>query len=163
MYEISLARLLAIELWHHYAFLIISCALLGYGAAGAFRLSWTGHIPLFLPVLSFSLLLIPLFLLSSQLPFDPALMSLDPWHGGWLLLSFLLLAVPFFLAGLTLNLLLEQFTEHVHFLYASDLVGAACGILLFFLFVPHLVETEVLGISTPVSYTHLTLPTNREV
>ena len=34
MYEISLARLLAIELWHHYAFLIISCALLGYGAAG---------------------------------------------------------------------------------------------------------------------------------
>ena len=147
MYEISLARLLAIELWHHYAFLIISCALLGYGAAGAFRLTWTGRIPLFLPVLSFSLLLIPLFLLSSQLPFDPALMSLDPWHGGWLLLSFLLLAVPFLLAGLTLNLLLEQFTEHVHFLYAIDLVGASCGILLFFLFVPHLVETEVLGIS----------------
>ena len=147
MYEISLARLLAIELWHHYAFLIISCALLGYGAAGAFRLSWTGRILLFLPVLSFSLLLIPLFLLSSQLPFDPALMSLDPWHGGWLLLNFLLLAVPFFLAGLTLNLLLEQYTEHVHFLYASDLVGASCGILLFFIFVPHLVETELLGIS----------------
>ncbi len=147
MYEISLARLLAIELWHHYAFLIISCALLGYGAAGAFRLTWTGRIPLFLPVLSFSLLLIPLFLLSSQLPFDPALMSLDPWHGGWLLLNFLLLAVPFFLAGLTLNLLLEQYTEHVHFLYASDLVGASCGILLFFIFVPHFVETELLGIS----------------
>ncbi len=147
MYEISLARLLAIELWHNYAFLIISCALLGYGAAGSFRLTWTGRIPLFLPVLSFSLLLIPLFLLSSQLPFDPALMSLDPWHGGWLLLNFLLLAVPFFLAGLTLNLLLEQYTEHVHFLYASDLVGASCGILLFFIFVPHFVETELLGIS----------------
>ena len=74
-------------------------------------------------------------------------MSLDPWHGGWLILNFLLLAVPFFLAGLTLNLLLEQYTEHVHFLYASDLVGASCGILLFFIFVPHLVETELLGIS----------------
>ena len=147
MYEISLARLLAIELWHHYAFLIISCALLGYGAAGAFRLIWSGHIPVFLPALSFSLLLIPLFLLSSHLPFDPALMSLDPWHGGWLLLNFLLLAVPFFLAGLTLNLLLEQYTDHAHFLYAFDLVGASFGILLFFIFVPHLTETEVLGVS----------------
>ncbi|MCH2293288.1 MAG: hypothetical protein MK439_12230, partial [SAR324 cluster bacterium] len=38
MYEISLSRLLAIQMWHHYAFLIISGALLGYGTAGAFRL-----------------------------------------------------------------------------------------------------------------------------
>ena len=78
MYEISLSRLLAVELWHHYAFLIISGALLGYGAAGAFRLACSRRIPPFLPVLCFSLLLIPLFLLSSHLPFDPALMALDP-------------------------------------------------------------------------------------
>jgi len=96
MYEISLSRLLAIELWNHYAFLIISGALLGYGAAGAFRLSSSRRIPPLLPVLCFSLLLIPLFLLSSHLPFDPALMALDPRHGVWLLLIFLLLAFPFF-------------------------------------------------------------------
>ncbi|MEC7758277.1 MAG: hypothetical protein VX943_04405, partial [SAR324 cluster bacterium] len=59
MYEISLSRLLAIELWNHYAFLIISGALLGYGAAGAFRLSSSRRIPPLLPVLCFSLLLIP--------------------------------------------------------------------------------------------------------
>ncbi|SVD34707.1 uncharacterized protein METZ01_LOCUS387561, partial [marine metagenome] len=31
MYEVSLSRLLAIQIWHHYAFLIISGAMLGYG------------------------------------------------------------------------------------------------------------------------------------
>ncbi len=146
MYEISLSRLLAIELWHHYAFLIISGALLGYGVAGAFRLSWSQRIPPLLPVLCFSLLLIPIFLLSSHLPFDPALMALDTWHGGWMLLIFLLLAVPFFLAGLTLNLLLERHAEHAHFLYASDLVGAACGCIGFFLSAPRLTEIEGLGV-----------------
>ena len=146
MYEISLSRLLAIELWHHYAFLIISGALLGYGVAGAFRLAWSQRISPLLPVLCFSLLLIPIFLLSSYLPFDPALMALDTWHGGWMLLIFLLLAVPFFLAGLTLNLLLERHAEHAHFLYASDLVGAACGCTGFFLSAPRLTEIEGLGV-----------------
>ena len=146
MYEISLSRLLAVELWHHYAFLIISGALLGYGAAGAFRLACSRSIHPLLPVLCFSLLLIPLFLLSSHLPFDPALMALDPLHGVWLLLIFLLLAFPFFLAGLTLNLLLEAYTEHAHFLYASDLIGAACGCAGFFLTAPWLTEIEGLGI-----------------
>ena len=146
MYEISLSRLLAVELWHHYAFLIISGALLGYGAAGAFRLACSRSIHPLLPVLCFSLLLIPLFLLSSYLPFDPALMALDPLHGGWLLLIFLLLAFPFFLAGLTLNLLLEAYTEHAHFLYASDLIGAACGCAGFFLAAPRLTEIESLGV-----------------
>jgi hypothetical protein len=146
MYEISLSRLLAVELWHHYAFLIISGALLGYGAAGAFRLACSRSIHPLLPVLCFSLLLIPLFLLSSYLPFDPALMALDPLHGGWLLLIFLLLAFPFFLAGLTLNLLLEAYTEHAHFLYASDLIGAACGCAGFFLAAPRLTEIELLGV-----------------
>jgi hypothetical protein len=33
-YEIVLKRLFAIALWHHFAYMIISLALLGYGASG---------------------------------------------------------------------------------------------------------------------------------
>ena len=33
-YEILLTRLFAIALWHHFAYMIISLALLGYGASG---------------------------------------------------------------------------------------------------------------------------------
>ena len=34
-YEILLMRLFSIALWHHFAYMIISLALLGYGASGA--------------------------------------------------------------------------------------------------------------------------------
>jgi hypothetical protein len=33
-YEIVLKRLFAIALWHHFVYMIISLALLGYGASG---------------------------------------------------------------------------------------------------------------------------------
>src|SRR5215472_9199084 len=35
-YEILLTRLFAVALWHHFAYMIISVALLGYGASGTF-------------------------------------------------------------------------------------------------------------------------------
>ncbi|MEE8220352.1 MAG: hypothetical protein V3R21_01215, partial [Woeseiaceae bacterium] len=35
-YEILLMRLLSIVQWHHFAYMIISLALLGYGASGTF-------------------------------------------------------------------------------------------------------------------------------
>ena len=35
-YEILLMRVLSIVQWHHFAYMIISLALLGYGASGTF-------------------------------------------------------------------------------------------------------------------------------
>jgi len=35
-YEILLTRLFNITLWHHFAYMVISLALLGYGASGTF-------------------------------------------------------------------------------------------------------------------------------
>ena len=37
-YEILLTRLFSIVQWHHFAFLVISVALLGFGASGTFLL-----------------------------------------------------------------------------------------------------------------------------
>ena len=146
MFEVSLSRLLTIELWHHYAFLIISGALLGYGSAGSFRLLFRRSVRPFSPSLAFAVCLLPLFILANHLPFDPALLPLDPWHGGWLLLHFLLLALPFFFAGLTLNLLLERHTENAFALYSSDLLGAALGGIGYFLVAPHFEELEWLAV-----------------
>ena len=38
-YEVLLMRLFSIIQWHHFAYMIISLALLGYGASGTF-LTW---------------------------------------------------------------------------------------------------------------------------
>ena len=145
MFEVSLSRLLSLELWNHYAFLIISGALLGYGSAGSFRLLFRRPTQPFGPSLAFAVGVLPLFVLANHLPFDPALLPLDPWHGGWLLLHFLLLALPFFFAGLTLNLLLEQHAQHAFVLYSSDLLGAALGGIGYFLIAPHFEELEWLA------------------
>jgi hypothetical protein len=153
MFEVSLSRLLSIELWHHYAFLIISGALLGYGSAGSFRLLFRRPIAPFIPSLAFAVGLLPLFVLANHLPLDPALLPLDPWHGGWLLLHFLLLALPFFLAGLTLNLLLERHPDHAFALYSSDLLGAALGGICFFLVASHFEELEWLALAALLGMT----------
>jgi hypothetical protein len=34
--EIALTRMFSVSLWHHLAFMVISTALLGFGASGAF-------------------------------------------------------------------------------------------------------------------------------
>src|SRR5438105_15025003 len=41
-YEVLLTRLFAIIQWHHFAYMVISIALLGYGASGTF-LAVTGN------------------------------------------------------------------------------------------------------------------------
>src|SRR5438128_11212512 len=38
--ELSLTRVLSVALWYHFGFLVISTALLGFGAAGVTLASW---------------------------------------------------------------------------------------------------------------------------
>ncbi|NCF60178.1 MAG: hypothetical protein GWP64_10000, partial [Gammaproteobacteria bacterium] len=43
-YEILLMRVLSIVQWHHFAYMIISLALLGYGASGTFIALLRSHL-----------------------------------------------------------------------------------------------------------------------
>lgn len=140
MFEVALSRLLSITLWHHFAFLIISCALLGYGAAGSWLSVFGRPKQPYTPAILFSVLVLPIFLIVNRLPFDPALITLNPLQGLIICFSFILLAIPFFLAGLTISRLLQLWPSQPFRLYSSDLLGAAAGCLLFFGFAPLLNE-----------------------
>ncbi len=133
MFEVGLSRLLAIRFWHHYAFLIISCALLGYSMSGVWLLIFRRPRSPLIPSLIFTITLIPLSILFQHLPFDPTLLSLEPMQWGYLFLHYLILTLPFFFCGLTINRLLQQFSAGAFMLYAADLLGAALGTLGFFL------------------------------
>ncbi len=146
MFEVSLSRLLSITLWHHFAFLIISCALLGYGSAGSWLLIFKNPVEPFHSVLLFSLTLFPLNILVNRLPFDPTLLPLDFTHWLYIVLIFLLLAVPFFFAGMTLNLLLRKYPSESFRLYSFDLLGAAAGCSVFFVLASRFNETDMLWI-----------------
>lgn len=142
MLEVSLSRLLAVSLWHHFVFLIISCALLGYGAAGTWLFVTGRPRRAELPALLFAVLVVPLFVSANRLPFDPALVALNPLHSLVLCLYFVILAIPFFLAGLTISRMLQLWPQRSFQLYAFDLLGAAVGCGLFFLVAPLVRESS---------------------
>ena len=132
-YEILLTRLLAIVQWHHFAFLVISIALLGFGASGAFllvaghRLRVAAGPFLALAALAFALAAPACFALAQHVPFNVLELpwSLRPF--GWLLAIELLLAIPFFIAATGIGRTLIVFGDRLSRVYAADLVGAGGG------------------------------------
>ncbi len=142
MFEVAVSRLLAIRFWHHYAFLIISCALLGYSMAGVVLLLLRRRFSPVIPSCCFAFSLVPLLIGFQSLPFDPALLFIEPVQWVWLGFHYVVLALPFFFGGLTLNQLLQQFSGKAYALYSADLCGAAVGAIAFFPIASHWQEME---------------------
>ena len=99
-YEILLMRLFSIILWHHFAYMIISLALLGYGASGALltlaqRAVQQRFAPLFCAAAAaFGVSAIGCFVLAQRVPFNPLEILWDPRQPAYLLAVYLLLACP---------------------------------------------------------------------
>jgi len=133
-YEILLMRLFSIIQWHHFAYMIISLTLLGYGASGTFlALGWGRRwmrfrfaYPLHLTL--FGLAAILCYAVAQRIPFNPQELLWDP--GQWLnlLLVYLLLVLPFFFAANGIGLALAHYTEQIGRIYAADLIGAGLSI-----------------------------------
>lgn len=135
-YEILLMRLFSIIQWHHFAYMVISLALLGYGISGTlvtllrarllrrFAAAYTGSI------MAFAVSSVLCFLLAQQIPFIAELVLWDVRQPAWLLLLYLLLAAPFLCAATALALALMRFDRVIGRVYAFDLAGAGLGGLL---------------------------------
>lgn len=134
-YEILLMRLFSIIQWHHFAYMIISLALLGYGASGvvlALYRDWlNARFQWVFPggILLFSLSAPGCFWLGQRLPFNPSELFWSPAQPLYLLMLYLLLALPFFFAASAVGLALFRFRDEVSSIYAADLAGAGLGSL----------------------------------
>jgi len=134
-YEVLLIRLFSIIHWHHFAFMVISIALLGYGASGSlitvFRRRLLDHYDsVFISnILLFGVSSIACFIVVQQLPFNALEILWD--HSQWqrLLLSYLLLTLPFFFVANALALTIMRFHQHIPMVYGFDLIGAGIGAL----------------------------------
>jgi hypothetical protein len=132
--EIALTRLYSVILWHHFAFMVVSMALLGYGAGGSLlmgplrRLQGDRALPW--TALGFAVSIPIAFALGTLLPVEPVRLAWDAAQPLWLFGLFLLLAVPFFFAGLSLSLIMREQAERAGRIYMADLAGAAIGCLL---------------------------------
>lgn len=134
-YEILLMRLFSIVLWHHFAYMIISLALLGYGASGTLlSLAQPTLAPRFTVLFSaaaaaFGISAIACFLLAQRVPFNPLEVLWDVRQPLYLLAVYLLLAVPFLCAGACVGLALTRFRGVAWRTYSVDILGAGAGSL----------------------------------
>lgn len=142
-FQLSLMQLIAIVQWHNFAYMIISIAMLGFGASGTLlalarkrilnNSQWL--VPL-LMILS-GLLMLVVFPLSRVgfLRFDVFL--LFSGGGGWLSLfmNYLVFFLPFFFGALAIGIIFIRQSSQIGSLYFSNLIGSGAGGLLVLLLI----------------------------
>jgi hypothetical protein len=135
-YEVLLMRLFSIVQWHHFAYMVISLALLGYGVSGTF-LTLVGRwmtqrfeAAFVVNAVMFGLSAPGCFLLAQAIPFNAFEILWDNRQWAWLFIAYLLLFIPFFFAANCICLAFLRFPERISTIYSFDLLGAGVGSLI---------------------------------
>jgi len=134
LFQIALTRVFAIMMWHHLTYMVVSIALLGFGAAGSLLTARKDSLrrdsPL--PALSgysgaYGVSVFASYALVRLIEID----SLELWEDKTnlllLLVVYAVVAVPFLLGGIAIGMALTRFVHNVSRLYFTDLVGSAAG------------------------------------
>jgi spermidine synthase len=161
-YQVILVRAFSIGQWHHFAYMVISIALLGFGASGtllavlerpmtnvatAMRLRASQSDWFAFSTTSFAIALPVSFWLAQRVPLDPFLIIWDRQQVLYLGCYYLVLFVPFFAAATAIGLALTSESEKCPRLYAFNLAGSGAGALLaVVLLLVARVEWAVLGV-----------------
>jgi spermidine synthase len=145
-YEILLMKLFSIIQWHHFAYMIISLALLGYGASGTFLALFRERLQPYFSyaylgnIILFGLSSIFCFIAAQQIPFNPLEILWEMKQLFWMFGLYLLLTLPFFFAANAIGLAFIYDKTAISGVYAADLLGAGLGSLgilsLLYLFFP---------------------------
>jgi len=182
-FEINLTRIFSVAQFYHFAFMIVSLALLGFGASGTFlalrpgsgqalsprraaersRRSLKERDPIHtLTWLSwaFALTAVGSYALILTVPFDSFRIAHDWRQGVVLALHYVALATPFFCSGTAVGLLLAARPASANRTYAANLVGSAVGCALAII-APSLVGGEgtvlisaALGLMAALTFQH---------
>jgi hypothetical protein len=136
-FQLVIMQLLAIAQWHHFAYMVISMALLGFGAAGTvlalFRPSFERHYVALLPALFAGCALAmasTAWLVGLAGEFDAFLLFFDRGQVGLLVFSYLAWSLPFFFAGLAITLAFHCELYRIGALYCANMAGSGAGAVL---------------------------------
>ncbi len=133
-YEVVLMRRLLIERWHHFGYLVISTALLGFGASGTLLAVLGGVVrrhparTLFWLAVGLVLALLGAPRLAALLPVTAHFLPGDLWwQGGWWTFYWVLALLPFLVGGALLGAALMTAGPNVGRVYAANLFGSGVG------------------------------------
>ncbi len=138
--------------------MIISIALLGFGASGTFisllQAMLKKHFYSFFTLFSllFSLSLWLCFVLSQKIPFNPFLIVWYKRQYLYLMEYYLLLFIPFFLGASCIGLSFSQLGQKINKIYFSNLLGSGSGALGVIFLMYLLSPTSILLLITAVAF-----------
>ena len=134
--ESALLRLLAVAQFYHFAFLVVSLALLGFGASGSL-LSLSTRLKtmpldrlLTIAGIGFAVSVALAYLVVNLLPFDSYSIAWERRQILFFMLYYLALTMPFLFAGLGIGGSLAAIEGRGHLVYATNLLGSGIGALL---------------------------------
>lgn len=135
--ELVLTRVLSVMYWQSLVYVVITIALLGFGASGtllaiapALQRGNLGTVQLRLIMLYALSALLSIYVIS-LIEIDAVNFASSFSTGLKLTLILLLLTLPFICLGLSINLMLVRLNSHINLLYCFNLAGSGVGALLF--------------------------------
>ena len=148
-FEVTLLRVFSISLWYHFAYMILSIAMLGLGASGtllAILQPRAGAADRLFSPLALGTAVAELGGLAAalQVSFEPFMIVWTPTEALWLMVFYFLLGVPFGLGGAALGLALIGW-RRAGIIYFADLTGAGLGALSITLLLSWLEPLQTVG------------------
>ncbi|MCK9291459.1 MAG: hypothetical protein WCR58_09010 [Bacteroidales bacterium] len=134
-FQLVLMQLISAVQWSYFAYMVISIALLGYGASGtllAMIRSWIekhGN-KLLSPLMTISgLAMLGILWFSSVIfkRFDTYLIFVDTTHIVYLIIVCVSFFMPFFIGALAIGIIYINYVSRIGFLYFADLFGSGVG------------------------------------
>ncbi len=134
-FQLALIQILSIVQWYHFAYMVISVALLGFGAAGSvmaiFRQFLRRHTEKLLPILmtasGIAMAMVTDISQMTFIRFDSYLLFAEYTHIGRLLLTYLLFFIPFFLGALAIGMAFVKYVDEIGKIYFANLLGSGAG------------------------------------
>ena len=137
-FQLALVQLLSVMQWYHFAYMVISVALLGFGSAGTCLTFWRRRLlryydrNMFWLVLAtaITMALVPVAAQSSLFRFDSYLLFTSKIHFVKIVATCFLFMLPFLSGAMVLGLTFAKHTENIGRLYSANLFGSGVGGLL---------------------------------
>jgi len=133
--QIFFMRILSISQWYHFAYLVVSVALLGFGSSGTFLFIVQRHIKrsvsgyLWGFALAFGVSIPLCYTGLSQIPFNINEIGWSRVQYAYLALEASFLFLPFFLAATVIGSFFIAYPQRICRFYAVNLLGSGAGAL----------------------------------
>jgi len=131
--ELVLVRALGIGHWHHFSYLVISTALLGFGGGGTLvtifsrSLAKNPHKAAWLSCAAMAVAIPLVFSVSQLVPLDELQLIWDGRQVLYLLAYYLLFFIPFFFGAVAIAVIFTSLGQKAHKLYFFNMAGSGLG------------------------------------